>query len=100
MTAGEDIYGSAEHLAFRDTVRKFVQTELVPRAREFARSWRSATTPAWPWASACRPTWPRPRSAGEEPRRVPASQVDRRPGARRCTPGPHEALGRARPGGE
>src|SRR5437867_3189249 len=35
MTAGEDIYGSAEHLAFRDTVRKFVQTELVPRAREF-----------------------------------------------------------------
>src|SRR5207253_1607039 len=35
MTAGEDIYGSPEHLAFRDTVRKFVQTELVPRAREF-----------------------------------------------------------------
>ena len=35
MTAGEDIYGGPEHLAFRDTVRKFVQTELVPRAREF-----------------------------------------------------------------
>src|SRR5207248_2618723 len=35
MTAGDDIYGSAEHLAFRETVRKFVQSELVPRAREF-----------------------------------------------------------------
>ncbi|HEY3190349.1 MAG TPA: acyl-CoA dehydrogenase family protein, partial [Solirubrobacteraceae bacterium] len=33
--AGDDIYGSPEHLAFRDTVRKFVQSELVPRAREF-----------------------------------------------------------------
>src|SRR5438034_213259 len=33
---GDDIYGSAEHQAFRDTVRRFVQTELVPRAREFA----------------------------------------------------------------
>ncbi|MFN8545252.1 MAG: acyl-CoA dehydrogenase family protein [Candidatus Binatia bacterium] len=33
--AGEDIYGSAEHKAFRDTVRRFVQTELAPRAREF-----------------------------------------------------------------
>ena len=33
--AGEDIYGSPEHKAFRETVRKFVQTELVPRAREF-----------------------------------------------------------------
>src|SRR5213079_1880263 len=32
---GDDIYGSAEHQAFRDTVRRFVQTELVPRAREF-----------------------------------------------------------------
>jgi len=32
---GEDIYGSPEHQAFRETVRKFVQTELVPRAREF-----------------------------------------------------------------
>jgi citronellyl-CoA dehydrogenase len=32
---GEDIYGSPEHLAFRETVRRFVQTELVPRAREF-----------------------------------------------------------------
>src|SRR2546428_10137620 len=35
MPAGDEIYGSAEHLAFRDTVRKFVQSELVPRAREF-----------------------------------------------------------------
>jgi citronellyl-CoA dehydrogenase len=32
---GEDIYGSPEHQAFRETVRKFVQAELVPRAREF-----------------------------------------------------------------
>src|SRR2546428_10760085 len=32
---GDDIYGSAEHRAFRETVRKFVQAELVPRAREF-----------------------------------------------------------------
>ena len=34
-TPGEDIYGSPEHQAFRETVRKFVQTELAPRAREF-----------------------------------------------------------------
>jgi citronellyl-CoA dehydrogenase len=34
-TPGADIYGSPEHLAFRETVRKFVQTELAPRAREF-----------------------------------------------------------------
>jgi citronellyl-CoA dehydrogenase len=33
--AGEDIYGSPEHQAFRAMVRKFVQTELAPRAREF-----------------------------------------------------------------
>src|SRR5437867_4613736 len=32
---GDDVYGTPEHLAFRDTVRKFVQTELTPRAREF-----------------------------------------------------------------
>jgi len=32
---GDDIYGSAEHQAFRETVRRFVQAELVPRAREF-----------------------------------------------------------------
>jgi citronellyl-CoA dehydrogenase len=32
---GDDVYGSPEHLAFRETIRKFVQTELVPRAREF-----------------------------------------------------------------
>ena len=35
MNPGEYIYGSEEQLAFRATVRKFVQTELVPRAREF-----------------------------------------------------------------
>jgi len=33
--AGEDVYGTPEHKAFRETVRKFVQTELAPRAREF-----------------------------------------------------------------
>src|SRR5438046_10278387 len=32
---GDDIYGSAEHQAFRDTGGRCVQTELVPRAREF-----------------------------------------------------------------
>ena len=32
---GEDVYGSPEHQAFRTTVRKFVQNELAPRAREF-----------------------------------------------------------------
>jgi citronellyl-CoA dehydrogenase len=30
-----DIYGTPEHEAFRKTVRRFVQEELVPRAREF-----------------------------------------------------------------
>ncbi len=35
MNPGDDIYGSPEHLAFRDTVRKFVRAELAPRAREF-----------------------------------------------------------------
>ncbi len=34
-TPGQDIYGSREHQAFRETVRKFVQAELAPRAREF-----------------------------------------------------------------
>jgi citronellyl-CoA dehydrogenase len=33
--AGDEVYGSPEHHAFRAVVRKFVQTELVPRAREF-----------------------------------------------------------------
>ena len=32
---GDEVYGSPEHQAFRAVVRKFVQTELVPRAREF-----------------------------------------------------------------
>jgi citronellyl-CoA dehydrogenase len=31
----EDVYGTPEHHALRASVRKFVQTELVPRAREF-----------------------------------------------------------------
>ena len=35
QNTGDDIYGSPEHQAFRETVRKFVQTELAPRAREF-----------------------------------------------------------------
>src|SRR6266545_6051592 len=37
---GEDIYGSAEHQAFRETVRKFIQSELAPRAREFDKAGR------------------------------------------------------------
>jgi citronellyl-CoA dehydrogenase len=31
----DDLYGSPEHRLFRETARKFVQEELVPRAREF-----------------------------------------------------------------
>src|SRR4029078_6881723 len=31
----DDLYGTPEHQAFRQTVRRFVQGELVPRAREF-----------------------------------------------------------------
>jgi citronellyl-CoA dehydrogenase len=31
----DDLYASAEHQLFRQTVRKFVQEQLVPRAREF-----------------------------------------------------------------
>jgi len=38
--AGEDIYGSPEHQAFRAATRKFVQTELAPRAREFDEAGR------------------------------------------------------------
>jgi len=38
--SGQDIYGSADHRAFREMVRKFVQTELVPRAREFDKMGR------------------------------------------------------------
>jgi citronellyl-CoA dehydrogenase len=43
-TPGEDIYGSREHRAFRETVRKFVQTELAPRAREFDKLGRFDTS--------------------------------------------------------
>ena len=32
---GEDVYGSPEHKAFREVARRFVQTEIAPRAREF-----------------------------------------------------------------
>ena len=39
-TPGEDIYGSREHQAFRDTVRRFVEAELAPRAREFDKMGR------------------------------------------------------------
>jgi citronellyl-CoA dehydrogenase len=35
-----DLYGSPEHQLFRQTVRKFVQEQLVPRAREFDRQGR------------------------------------------------------------
>jgi acyl-CoA dehydrogenase len=37
---GEDIYGSAEHQAFRELVRKFIQSEVAPRAREFDKAGR------------------------------------------------------------
>src|SRR5262245_20749642 len=36
----DDLYGSAEHQLFRRTVRKFVQDELRPRAREVDRMGR------------------------------------------------------------
>jgi citronellyl-CoA dehydrogenase len=36
----DDLYGSPEHELFRRTVRKFVQEQLVPRAREFDRMGR------------------------------------------------------------
>jgi citronellyl-CoA dehydrogenase len=32
---GDDVYGTPEHKAFREMVRRFVQSELAPRAREF-----------------------------------------------------------------
>ncbi len=35
MSTPEDVYGTTEHQAFRETVRRFVQGELTPRAREF-----------------------------------------------------------------
>ncbi|HLK11402.1 MAG TPA: acyl-CoA dehydrogenase family protein [Candidatus Binatia bacterium] len=37
---GDDIYGSPDHVALRETARRFVQTELAPRAREFDRMGR------------------------------------------------------------
>ena len=39
-----DLYGSPEHQLFRRTVRKFVQEELKPRAREFAAAGRIDTS--------------------------------------------------------
>jgi len=38
--AGDDVYGSPEHREFRAMVRKFVETELAPRAREFDEAGR------------------------------------------------------------
>jgi citronellyl-CoA dehydrogenase len=35
-----NIYDTPEHTAFRDVVRKFVETELRPRAREFDKNGR------------------------------------------------------------
>ncbi|MBM4361242.1 MAG: acyl-CoA dehydrogenase family protein [Deltaproteobacteria bacterium] len=35
-----DLFATAEHQAFRDTVRRFTEQELVPRAREFDRNGR------------------------------------------------------------
>ncbi len=32
---GGEVYGSDDHRAFRETVRRFVQSEIAPRAREF-----------------------------------------------------------------
>ena len=31
----EDLFPTPEHQMFRETVRKFVEDELAPRAREF-----------------------------------------------------------------
>jgi citronellyl-CoA dehydrogenase len=36
----DDVYGTPEHQSFRDTVRRFVQSELTPRAREFDKMGR------------------------------------------------------------
>lgn len=42
--SGADIYGSESHQAFRETVRKFMQTKIAPRAREFDRAGRFDTS--------------------------------------------------------
>ncbi len=31
----DDLFSTPEHQMFRETVRKFVETEIVPRQREF-----------------------------------------------------------------
>ncbi len=36
----DDLFSTPEHQMFRETVRKFVETDLVPRAREFAEMGR------------------------------------------------------------
>ena len=36
----DDIYGTPEHQAFRESVRRFVEAELRPRAREFDENGR------------------------------------------------------------
>ncbi|MDH3213269.1 MAG: acyl-CoA dehydrogenase family protein, partial [Myxococcales bacterium] len=38
--AGEDLFDTSEHAAFRATVRKFAEEELAPRAREFDEAGR------------------------------------------------------------
>jgi citronellyl-CoA dehydrogenase len=40
MESGDEIYGSTEHKSFRELVRKFIQTEVAPRAREFDKMGR------------------------------------------------------------
>lgn len=37
QSSAEQIYGSPEHQSFRATVRRFIQEEVTPRAREFDR---------------------------------------------------------------
>jgi citronellyl-CoA dehydrogenase len=41
--AAEDLFGTPEHRTFRDTVRKFAEEELAPRAREFDEAGRFDT---------------------------------------------------------
>src|SRR6185436_9416259 len=40
LMADDDLYGSPEHREFRAMVRKFVESELAPRAREFDEAGR------------------------------------------------------------
>lgn len=40
QSSADQVYGSPEHQSFRATVRRFVESEIVPRAREFDRNGR------------------------------------------------------------